>query len=494
VTSGPRYHWEPDGRVGSYVDEVAAVAEMLHRPLDPHGLIAVDVMTAYGHGGRWLTLEAVLKLPRQSGKTKGIMLPIALTASTIFPAMPRVWTAHREDAYLEAFDLAKILIEGSEEFSRRVLRISEADGNKRIDFTNGSSLLFAVRSAKFGRSKGIPEHFHDEALWFKADHAGAMLPTVAAQPNPRIWYFSSGATAASDGDYLRALTARGRLGGDPSLVYLEWCASGGWGKPGCEQRDCEHFPGTQGCALDNRDLWREAIPTLGGRTSEEVIEGMRRSMAKVPRIFGREFLGWDEEGEAESRRPPITPDAWAALADPGMERPEELHAVAVDVSPGFRMGAIAGATRLPDGRTYLSLVEHRYGAAWIRERMSDLRDRYGLTRVALSPVVAGSLILEFQADGWEIDGLSLRDATSATGGLHRAISEAAVVHRGDPIVSSALWCARRRDVGSERGWVWTRDTADRDTDISPIVAITEALWGLAKAEADPAGELMAFWR
>ena len=45
--------WHPERR-GSYLDEVADVAEMVGRPLDGPQREAVDCLTSYGPGGRWL--------------------------------------------------------------------------------------------------------------------------------------------------------------------------------------------------------------------------------------------------------------------------------------------------------------------------------------------------------------------------------------------------------------------------------------------------------
>ena len=46
----------------------------------------------------------------------------------------------------------------------------------------------------------------------------------------------------------------------------------------------------------------------------------------------------------------------------------------------------------------------------------------------------------------------------------------------DPIVTTALEGAQRRDIG-DGGWGWDRKRSD--VDICPLVAVTEAVWGLS---------------
>jgi hypothetical protein len=62
----------------------------------------------------------------------------------------------------------------------------------------------------------------DEALYLAALTMAALLPVLSARPNPQIMYASSAGVATSD--HLRGVRDRGRAGGDPSLIYLEWCS------------------------------------------------------------------------------------------------------------------------------------------------------------------------------------------------------------------------------------------------------------------------------
>ena len=74
----PKVLQVPPGRVGSFVDDVGEIAERLGSPLVPEQVLAVEALTSYDRRGRWLSVEAGVELPRQNGKTKGIVQPVML--------------------------------------------------------------------------------------------------------------------------------------------------------------------------------------------------------------------------------------------------------------------------------------------------------------------------------------------------------------------------------------------------------------------------------
>jgi hypothetical protein len=467
---------------------------MVGQPLDPWGVTAVEALTAYGPGGAWVSLEAALKMPRQVGKTKGIMIPIALTVSTVFDPSIRLWTAHTEKAYLEAFELAKQLIDGSDEFSRRVAHIREADGDKGIEFTNGSVLDFAVRSAKVGRARGLPELFMDEALFLKATFVNALLPTMAAQHNPRVWYFSSAAVETEDSDHLRSLTTRGRSGRDHTIVLVEHCAPGGWVRPGCEQASCDHAVSRTGCALDREDLWHAAIPSLGIRTSVAFIRTMRQSM--TPLGFGTEFMGWDQQPSGASASPISVAD-WAALADPESRRePDGRVALAVDISRDRSWASIAWCGRREDGRSHVELVRHGRGAGWVVAALDELAGKVPLALMEprandVRPSIVGDTLAlkplapDLLAVGLEPVLLGASQVAAACAGLQDDVVQDRVRHLGQRQVDDAVAGACKRDVG-DGGWAWGKK-ASAGVDITPLYAVTLARWALAESlpEFDP---------
>src|SRR4028119_753369 len=122
-------------------------------------------------------------------------------------------------------------------------------------------------------------------------------PARWPMPDARVRYGSSAGKLGSDA--LRALRNRGR-NPDPgeTLAYLEFAAP----RQACEDPACEHKMGTEGCALDDEDLWWQANSGLWYRRLDmSAMRAQRRMLSGAPEEFTREFLSWwDEPGAADA--------------------------------------------------------------------------------------------------------------------------------------------------------------------------------------------------
>jgi hypothetical protein len=67
-----------------------------------------------------------------------------------------------------------------------------------------------------------------------------------------------------------------------------------------------------------------------------------------------------------------------------------------------------------------------------------------------------------------------RDVVQATGQFYDAVAEGTVSHHDDAPLASALAGAQKRTLGE--AWAWARRIVS--VDISPLVAVTLAKWGL----------------
>jgi hypothetical protein len=467
----PAHLWVPERR-GSYLDEVADVAERIGRPLDAEQRIAVDAKCSYGPRGDWLTLETGLLEPRQNGKTAGIETPIVLTDLFLWPADRIAWTAHLFKTTREAFDDHKRLIEGYSDFSRRVLKISEAHGEESIQLRSGARIDYLARSKGGGRGLGGKRVVLDEALFFAAAAAGALLPIMAARGNPQVDYLSSASKIESD--LLRALAERGRAGGDPSLIWVEWCAPGSFDRPGCEVERCTHERGNIGCVLDDEDYWRAANPAVrSGRIRISFLRAMRRTLP--PTEFAREFLGWHEAGLTLAR--PIKLADWLALADPLAKPLRSPVGIALDTSKGLASAAIAAVGRLLDGRRHVELLKYAPGVDWTVAEAGRLAERLE-TKVRL---LGGSSTAKVLAPALDDKRVPYEETTSADYAaactlLVKDITDAQLVHLGDPVLQRSIEAARAVPVGDTGSWRWSPERSEGDT--APIVAATLARWQL----------------
>lgn len=476
----PAHLWVPD-RVGSYGDEAADLAALAGRELDAEQRLAVDAMLSYGPGGRWVALESAVVEARQNGKTSGVILPVVLFDLFLLGADRIVWTAHLFRTARDAFADVVACVDRAPELSGRVKKVTYANGEEAVELHSGARLEFLARSKGGGRGLGGKRLVMDEALFLSSESMGALIPTLSARPDPQIMYGSSAGTIFSD--HLRGLRDRGRAGGDPSLIWVEWCAPGGWADPPCVSgRTCTHVVGTDGCALDDEVLWLRANPALGRRIKPEYVRAERRALP--PAEFGRERLGWFDD-PADGDALPL--EAWRSCVDAGSVASGRPVFV-VDASPGLRSAAIVAAAVNADGVPHVEVVEHHAGTDWVVERCRQLLAHDPLAWVVDATGPVGALVPDLAVAGVEPTQMGVRDMGRACTALAAGAVGRAFRHLDDPILTRALVSASRRDVGDGL-WVWSRRRSGGD--ICPLVAATLALFTLQPPQ--PAVPLVA-WR
>ena len=466
----PAYLWMPE-RVGSYGDEAADLAKLAGRELDAEQILALDAMLSYGPGGRRVALEVAIVEARQNGKTGGVILPLVLADLFLFDADRIVWTAHLFRTARDAFNDLRSLIDGTPDLSKRVRKITYGNGEEAIELHSGARLEFLARSKGGGRGLGGKLLVMDEALFLSAESMGALIPTLSARRDPQIVYGSSAGLGTSD--HLRNLRDRGRRGGDPSLVWAEWCAPGGWEDPPCRRgRKCSHVAGLeQGCALDDESLWPLANPALGQRISVQFVRAERRAMPLEE--FGRERLGWFDQPEVEDR--PISIGDWTARKLNLAERPPGDPSFFIDCSPGLSSGSICAAV-MRDGKPHVELADYRPGTEWLcgpDGRAAELAERYPGARFAvLGPGAVSALLPGLRDVGITPEQFTNQEMGRACGHLQRLVADEGMTHDGNPLFATALAGAVKRPVGDDL-WTWSRR---KSTDISPIVSATGAAW------------------
>ena len=177
--------------------------------------------------------------------------------------------------------------------------------------------------------------------------------------------------------------------------------------------------------------------------------------------FARERLGmW---AEADQRRTSaIDSDVWAALADPGAERGAPTFGLAV--APDRSWSAVAVAWRRPDGHAQVMLADYRPGAAWVVDRVAELRGRWG-----------GAVLTDTAGRGLVEDAVEVSQAQQAQ--AHNALADAvearAVRHGNEAALNVAVRAARWKPSGDSR-------VLDRkgSADISPLAAAALAVHGI----------------
>lgn len=422
--------------------------------LDPWQQHVLERGLGEGADGKWAAFEVGVVVPRQNGKGE-ILLARQLAGLFLLGERLIMHSAHEYKTAAEAFLRIKTVIENTDELISRCKKPRTSHGEEGIELLNGARLRFVARSKGSGRGFSGDCVILDEAYELGPEQMAAMLPTLSARPNPQLWYASSAGMETST--QLRAVRERGLRGDDPGLAYFEWSA------------DVRSEP-------DDRDAWRQANPALGIRISEQFVERERAAMPEVE--FGRERLGiWDD-----SKRKALIPfDVWEEAID-RTSQPRDPVTFAVDVTPDRSAAAIGMASRRADGLWHVEVVDSRYGTAWVVDRMIDLAHRWSPTSIRLDPAgPAGSFVPTLTEAGLDVTLTTARELGQACGAFYDAVLAGKLRHIDQTPLTAAVHMARQRPLGD--AWAWHRK--DTTADLSPLVAVTLAMFGHAQELSIP---------
>ena len=202
----------------------------------------------------------------------------------------------------------------------------------------------------------------DEALYLTPTMMGALLPILSAKADPQVRYFSSSGIQPSL--VLRGLRDRGRAGNDPSLTYLEWCASQG----ACTAEDCPHTLAQTGCVFGDEAAWKAANPALDRRITRDYVRAERRALAVRPAEFARERLGWWEDPPPDDAEADDALEHWPDCEDKSAA-PQDPIVLAIAVAHSLRAASIVACGMGADGIPVVECVEYRKaGTDWIPGR------------------------------------------------------------------------------------------------------------------------------
>jgi hypothetical protein len=393
----------------------------------------------------------VLSIPRQVGKTFLVgMILIALCV--LNPGFTVLWTAHRTRTATMTFGSLKAMT-SRKKIAPFMLTPRNTNGEQEIRFKNGSVIMFGARELGFGRGfDEVDAEVFDEAQILTEKALEDMVPAAnqSRQPTGALLFFMG--TPPRPGDPGEEFTNRRNdaIGGTAEdMVYVEFSA------------DPDASP-------DDWGQVAKANPSYPLRTPREAILRMRKNLTNVD-SFMREAMGvWDPAGIAA-----ISFDAWRPLADPEAARGAR-PVFGVSVAPDRSWAAVAAAWARPDGLTQVAMTERGYrpDATWIADHVRDLRKRAPGAKVLVDQAARGLLD--------KADEPSQQEQAQADNALADAVLAATVRHGNDPALDVSVKASRWRTSGDTR--VLDRKGAK---DISPLRAVSLALWGVMQGTALP---------
>ncbi|MFI6732101.1 hypothetical protein ACIBI9_04140 [Nonomuraea sp. NPDC050451] len=499
----PRIRWVPESYRSSGAD-VAELAEQAGLILDPWQRLVLEDGLGEQKNGAWTSFETGLVVARQNGKG-AVFEARVLAGLFLFDEELILYSCHEFKTSQEFFRRIRFLIDGKDEFRRRVRKVVTAHGDEGIELTTGQRLRVIARSTGSGRGFSGDCNIWDEAFNLPASAIDAQMPTMSARPNPQAWYGSSAADKRlAPCEQLAAVRRRGIAGGDPSLTYLEWsidphtaeCARDEAGTITCTAHDDRADPAS----------WAKANPSLGIRIS---VDHVRREFTSMSaKGFDRERLSVGDWPVDEGAAWEVIPEErWRAVADESSDA-EGKVAFAIHVAPDRSYAAIATAGRRADGLLHVEVIDYRAGTQWVPERAKDLQERWSpCAWVVDAGSPAGSLIadlelVEFERPGGGIGALEITKPTSTeVGHAYGQFVDAVMPEEGAPTIrvlphpalDTAVAGAVTRSIGRDaKAW----DSKVASVDICPLVAATFAAWGFSTKghleEEEPMEPLVAF--
>jgi hypothetical protein len=176
----------------------------------------------------------------------------------------------------------------------------------------------------------------------------------------------------------------------------------------------------------------------------------------------------------------IDADRWGALTDPASKAVDPV-CFAFDVTPSRTWASIAVAGLRPDGLLHVEVVDRRRGTGWVVARVAELVERHRPVAVVCDKAgPAASLLRALEELGVTVEAVSAKDHADACGQFFDLVEEAGLRHLGTAELTSAVKGAVGRPLGDK--WAWSRRSSA--TDISPLVGVTLAAWGLAQADGE----------
>jgi hypothetical protein len=452
----PRIRLEPAAVDVQDGDDAAKLAGDYGLEPDPWQHDVLRGWLARRGDGKWAATRCGLAVPRQNGKNA--LLEMRELFGMVFLGEKFLHTAHEVKTSRKAFDRLLGFFDNEREFPELAALVEDIRRapQQGIYLENGGSVEFIARSKSSGRGFTVDVIVMDEAQELSDEVLAALRPTVSAAPlgNPQLIFAGTPPSPSMNGEVFTRVRAVAKKGEDARLRWDEWS-----------------------CELDADAASDEAVavsnPAVGVRLLWETITDERADMDDE--TFARERLGeWLEMDGGAS-----LVAGWVATEDE-QSQVEVMGAFGVEVSLDRAWTSIAVAGANGD-RTHLELVDRRGGTGWVVDRCKQLeRDHGHAVFVIDGGGPAANLIPEFEAAGLWLVVADTRAVTTAAADLVDAVTQRTVSHGPQRELELAVAGAKRRPLGDG---VWAFGRKASTVDITPLVAVTLALWGFTGQQA-----------
>jgi phage terminase large subunit-like protein len=420
--------------------------------LDPWQRDILELGCAIRANGKWAAFEVAEIIPRQNGKN-GVVEARQLAGLFLFDEVVQTHSAHEfkstKDHRIRIFSL----IQSNPDLDRLVKNYKTGSADMGVELHNKAELRFVARTKGSGRGMSGSTVYFDEAYALRADQMGALVPTLSAQKNPQLWYFSSAPHYTSD--FLHALLRRAEDDEEVDLFLAAW-----------ENQADVNF--------DDVEAWKRVNPAWDYRITEDFTRKEKRTLCSTPEgvaEFARERLGIREGGDGEAGI--VDYPTWYALRDE-KSRIATRRCIGLSVSPDGAVASFAAAGRREDGKVHVETIQREIGTGWVVARAKELHQKWQVT-IRVNPAGAESALFKALGEARvPIEEVGGREYAYACGTFLDMVKNGRIHHWDQETMNRAVSAAGRRTMDKEL-WTWARPGS---VDISPLTAATLALSGV----------------
>ena len=435
-----------------------------------------------GAGWRFRFRYVLILISRQNGKTYfEVLMNVFFTYG--LKSQLVLGTAQNLDTAVETFEDTVSLIEEVPELHDLLEKVYRGAGRRELKLETGVryKVIAATRKAR-GLSSDLimMDELREQTNW---DAWGAISKTMMARPTAILFGLSNAGDVTSIvlrhlrmqahaqlGDPDKIASGRISLGGediDEAIGLFEWSAE-------------------PDCALDDREQWAQANPSLGyGFLTERALKSAMNTDPEP--IFRTECLcQW-----VESRLPEPFPDgAWEGGKDEeSFIAPESPLWFGIDMSQDRKYVVIAVCGMRDDGDYHIEVVDRRIGSEWAVDWFRERVKKYGGMKLAFqergAPVSGlGEQICTIDGiermaqggpdltSGWNrfYDAVAASEPGTARGGVK-------VFHLPQPVLDAPGRTCQMRNLG---GGVMLPDRGKSPDDIAPLMACAMAFAAATK--------------
>lgn len=501
------------------------MAEKLGQPFMPWQRLVADVGGEILPGsGLPAYREVRVTIPRQSGKTTLFL------AWQINRCVSRRWRHPQRSAFTAQtgkdardkwIDELFPLIRNSrirELVAAKGLRleINEGMGNEAIRFRTGSLIRLLSTSTSSGHSKTLHQAVMDE-VWHDTDdrREQGLRPAMITIADAQLLVCSTAGTDTSVVLNRKVESGRAAVAADAGygVAYFEWSAPDGWDPEDeasylgfmpalCPDPPCR-------CAPPG-ESWRHTI----------TLEALRAEREELPPDEFKRAYGNLKAGRKEAKWQVIAQADWEALLDESSRAVDPL-VFAIDMTPERTWTSVSAVGAREDAKLHGEVVAHAEGTSWALGRAVELNTRWHPAGWVVDPGGAGGyLVPSLRSAGLNVLPMTSRNVGQAYALFRSATSSAergetppagealtGTPSEDEPVLppgttikvrpgrygaalTAAAEGATTRRVGDGTTW----DRKSTATVISPLVSLTNALWGFVTRPVEEPQPFFASWR